>query len=91
MHLSAHHPFAAAYDENKLVTVSGTVTRFKWTNPRGWLYVYGKDETGEVGNWSFEMGSPNGLLHRGCTRTELKKGDPVTLDGYRAKDGSPHR
>jgi hypothetical protein len=76
--LPAHHAFAAEYDENKRVTVSGTVTRFEWTNPHAWLYVDG---------WSFEMGSPNGLLHRGWRRTELKIGDQVTVEGYRAKDG----
>ena len=84
--ISAHHSFAAEYDENKRVTVSGTVTRFKWTNPHAWLYLEGKDESGTVAGWSFEMGSPNGLLSRGWRRTELKKGDRVTVEGYRAKD-----
>ena len=88
MRISAHHAFAAEYDENKLVTVSGTVTGFKWINPHAWLYVDGKDESGKVTRWSFEMGSPNGLTHRGWKRTELKKGDQVTVEGYRAKDGS---
>ena len=88
MHTPAHHAFAAEYDENKLVTVSGKVTGFKWTNPHTWVYVDGKDESGTASNWSFEMGSPNGLLHRGWKRTDLKKGDPITLDGYRAKNGS---
>jgi hypothetical protein len=80
--ISAHHAFAAEYDENKRVTISGTVTRFEWTNPHAWLYVDGKEET-----WSFEMGSPNGLVHRGWRRLELKKGDQVTVEGFRAKDG----
>ena len=88
MRISAHHAFAAEYDENKLVTVSGTVTGFKWTNPHAWLYVDEKDESGKVTGWSFEMGSPNGLVRRGWRSTELKKGDQVTLDGYGAKDGS---
>jgi Family of unknown function (DUF6152) len=88
MCVSAHHAFASEYDINKLVTISGTVTRFEWTNPHAWLYVEGKDESGKVNNWSFEMGSPIGLVHRGWRRTELKKGDPVTVDGYGAKDGS---
>jgi hypothetical protein len=87
LRISAHHAFAAEYDENKLVTVSGTVTGIKWTNPHAWLYVDGKDASAKVTTWSFEMGSPNGLLHRGWTRTDLKKGDPVTVDGYRAKNG----
>ena len=88
MRISAHHAFAAEYDENKRVTVSGTVTRFEWTNPHAWLYVDGKNESDNVTIWSFEMGSPNGLLRRGWRRTELKKGDQVTVEGYRAKDGS---
>jgi hypothetical protein len=55
---------------------------------RTWLYVAGKDESGKVTSWSFKMGSPNGLVHRGWRRTELKKGDQVTVEGYGAKDGS---
>jgi hypothetical protein len=86
--LSAHHAFAAEYDENKHVTVSGTVTGFKWTNPHAWLYVYGKDDSGKVNSWSFEMGSPGGLLHRGWKKLELKKGDQITLEGFGAKNGS---
>lgn len=82
MRISAHHAFAAEYDENKRVTVSGTVTKFEWTNPHVWLHVAGKDES-----WSFEMGSPNGLLHRGWRRAELKRDDRITVEGYRAKDG----
>jgi hypothetical protein len=84
----AHHSFAAEYDENKLVTVSGFVTDFKWTNPHAWLYIEGKDETGSIASWGFEMGSPNGLVHRGWKRTDLKKGDLITVDGYRARSGS---
>jgi len=88
MRISAHHAFAAEYDENKVVTVSGKVTGFKWTNPHAWLYIDGRDESGKVTNWGFEMGSPNGMLHRGWTRTDLKKGDQITIDGFRAKNGS---
>jgi hypothetical protein len=76
--ISAHHAFSAEYDANQRVSVSGTVTRFEFTNPHAWLYVDG---------WSFEMGSPNGLLHRGWRRKELKKGDQITVEGFRAKDG----
>jgi hypothetical protein len=60
MRISAHHAFAAEYDENKRVTISGLVTRFEWTNPHGWLYIDQKDENGKVTSWSFEMGSPRG-------------------------------
>jgi len=85
---SAHHAFAAEYDVNRRITVSGTVTNFEWTNPHVWLYVDGRDTSGKAGGWSFEMGSPNGLIHRGWRKMELKKGDQITVDGYGAKDGS---
>jgi hypothetical protein len=86
--VSAHHAFASEYDENKLVIVSGTVTTFKWSNPHAWLYVAGKDESGKAARWSFEMGSPNGLVRRGWKKMELKPGERVTVEGYGAKDGS---
>ncbi len=84
----AHHAFAAEYDENKRVTVTGTVTGFKWTNPHAWLYVDGKDQSGRAASWQFEMGSPGGLIRRGWKKLELKKGDRVTVEGFAAKDGS---
>lgn len=56
-------------------------------NPHTWLYVEGKVGNDKVTSWSFEMGSPNGLVHRGWTRTALKEGDQVTVEGYCAKDG----
>lgn len=87
MRASAHHAFAAEYDENRHVTVSGLVTKFKWTNPHAWLYVDRKDGNGKVTSWSFEMGSPAGLQTRGWRKTELKMGDQVTVEGFGAKDG----
>ncbi len=87
MRISAHHAFASEYDEKKLVTVAGRVTALKWTNPHAWLYVDGTDESGKVTRWSFEMGSPNGLVRRGWRRADLKEGDQITVTGYGAKDG----
>jgi len=86
MRISAHHAFAAEYDEKKLVTVSGTVTALEWTNPHAWLRIEGKDDSGNVARWSFEMGSPNGLVSRGWTRGDVKVGDHVIVDGFHAKN-----
>ena len=54
--ISAHHAFAAEYDDNKLVTVTGIVAKFEWINPHALLYVDGKDADGRAGSWKFEMG-----------------------------------
>jgi DNA/RNA endonuclease YhcR with UshA esterase domain len=84
----AHHSFAAEYDIKKTLTVSGTVTKVEWLNPHARLYMDVKDDAGKVANWEFELQAPNGLIRSGWTRTSIKPGDVVTVDGYRAKDGS---
>jgi hypothetical protein len=88
MRVSAHHAFAAEYDENSLVMVSGTVTRMEWSNPHAWLYVSGRDENGTAASWAFEMGSPGGLVNRGWKKGELKKGDRIAVDGFASKNRS---
>jgi Family of unknown function (DUF6152) len=85
---SAHHSFAAEYDENKLITVSGAVSKFEWINPHALLFLDGTDAAGKAGSWKFEMGSPGSLESRGWKKTDLKTGDRITVEGYAAKDGS---
>ena len=85
---SAHHAFAAEFDAKKGIKVSGTITKLEWTNPHAWLYVDVKDESGKLTSWSFELGSPNGLIRHGWRRSSLKEGDQVTIEGFLAKDGS---
>jgi hypothetical protein len=84
----AHHSFAAEYDSAKPVTVTGTVTKVEWMNPHARFYIDVKDASGNVINWEFELGSPNGLMRQGWTRHSLKEGDEVTVSGFLAKDGS---
>jgi hypothetical protein len=85
----AHHAFSAEFDSNKPVTLTGTVTKVEWTNPHAWFYMDVADPTGKVTNWAFELGGPNTLLREGWTRNSMKIGDVVTVEGSRAKDGSP--
>lgn len=84
----AHHSFAAVFDAEVPVEASGTVTEVEWMNPHAWIYIDVEGDDGEVINWAFELGSPNGLTRRGWTRKSVQVGDVISVAGYRARDGS---
>jgi hypothetical protein len=88
--LWAHHGLAA-FDTTHTVKMQGTVTDFQWINPHAYIYADLKDENGKVANWKLEMGSLGMLTrHGGWTRDTVKRGDKVTVQGFRAKDGSAY-
>src|SRR5438477_375875 len=84
--VTAHHSFAAEYDGNQPVTVTGTVAKIDWTNPHMHFYVDVKDAAGAVTQWKFEGCPPNMLVRQGWTRNvTLKPGDTVTVSGWKAR------
>jgi hypothetical protein len=84
----AHHSFAAEYDRAKPINFKGKVTKIEWMNPHIYFYVDVTDANGKVTNYACEGGAPNGLYRNGWRKDSLKAGDMVTVDGWRAKDGS---
>ena len=86
----AHHSFAAEYDSTQPIKFTGTVTKVEWMNPHIYYYVDVKDELGKVTNYAVEGGTPNSLRRQGWGKDSLKAGDIVTVDGFRAKNGSNH-
>jgi len=84
----AHHSFSAVFDEKKPIKLTGTVTKLEWQNPHTWFYMDVKDDSGKTTNWGMEMGSPNLLIRAGWNRNSMKIGDQVTIEGFRARDGS---
>ena len=87
--IAAHHSFAAEYDTTKPAKLTGKVTKVEWQNPHAFFYIDVKDEkTGQVVNWSVELGSPNGLMRLGWTRKSMEIDAIVTVDDSLARDGS---
>ena len=86
-HVVAHHAFSSEYDEENVVTLTGTVTKIEWMNPHARFFVDVVDENKVVTNWSFELASPNSLTRSGWGRRTLSVGDTVTASGYAAKSG----
>lgn len=84
----AHHSFAAEFDFQKPVTLKGVVVRWEMINPHGWITMDVAGEDGKTTQWMIETSNPNGLMRLGWTKRSLKAGDEITVDGYKAKDGS---
>jgi len=86
--LLAHHSFAAEFDASQAMRIMGSLAKIEWTNPHSYFYIDVKDEAGNTVRWSCEAGSPGALSRRGFKRGDIKLGDTIVVDGYRAKDGS---
>ena len=86
--VSAHHSFAAEFDFQKPVTLKGAVVQWEMINPHGWITIDVRAEDGKTARWMVETSNPNGLMRLGWTKRSLKPGDEITVEGYKAKDGS---
>ncbi len=83
----AHHAFAAVFDRDDPISLTGTVTKVEWMNPHTWFYIDVENDAGDVENWALELGSPNHLTRRGWSRDSLQIGQVVTVVGSRARAG----
>jgi hypothetical protein len=84
----AHHG-AAGYDSNKLTTLKGTVTDYRFQNPHAQIFIDVKDSSGKVQNWVLEAVGIATLSRSGWTKSIMKAGDAITVTGNPAKNGSP--
>ncbi len=82
----AHHSFAAEYDLKQPITVHGVIVQVRLENPHSWFVVDVKDPNGKVERWSFEAGTPSGMLRNGYRPGIIKAGDEVTIKGFHSKD-----
>ena len=85
---ASHHAFAAEFDINRPVKLTGTVTRIEWTNPHAWLFIDAKDDNGNVENWAIELVGINDLLRLGWGRNKVQPGDVIDVDGFGARNGT---
>jgi hypothetical protein len=89
--LAAHHSFAASYDLNAPIEVHGKITQVLLRNPHSWFRLEVKDASGKVEEWSFEAGTPSGMIRNGYSPDVIKAGSEVTIKGFRARDASQPR
>ncbi len=87
---SAHHSLAGEFDTRKTLVLTGIVSKVDWVNPHIYLYLDVKDAGGKVATWHLEcvpvaMARKAGL----SMKMLLADGEPVTVDAYPARDGTP--
>src|SRR5580658_911447 len=83
--LSAHHSWPV--NNNRLVTVKGTVIEFKWANPHPMMILEVQANDGRTEKW--QIGGPAiiRMEANGWTKTTVKPGDVITGVGYQFADG----
>ena len=87
---AAHHSFAVYFDATRDVTITGKVTAFRFTNPHGLVVLEVTDAQGRVREWRAETNAPVVLTRRGWTRSSIKPGDMITIEGWPSRDGKPY-
>lgn len=82
----AHHS-ASMFDGTQVVSVTGVVREFQYTNPHSWLLVDVTEADGSVTTWGFEAEGPSTLMRAGIRKGDLPAGTPITIRGNPMKDG----
>lgn len=87
---SAHHGTAVSYDQENFITVTGTVTEFRWRNPHSALFLDVEQDDGSIVNYAIELASPV-LMSRssGWTRATFRPGDTVQFRVHPSRTGAP--
>jgi uncharacterized protein DUF6152 len=83
----AHHSFAAEFDVNRPIKLTGTVTKIEWTNPHARIYFDVAQPDGTKVNWNVELAARSALVRQGWTQRSLNIGDTVTVEGSQARSG----
>lgn len=85
--VSAHHG-TSGYDMEKVITLTGTVTSFNWSNPHCLVHIEVKDSKGDVKDWIVELAAPTLMARNGWTKESLKPGDEVIAETHPARNGA---
>lgn len=90
MPAQAHHSFAAAYNMEKPLEITGKIANVRLTNPHSHFFIDVADDNGKVVQWKIEAGTPSGMIRNGYSAEKIRTGDTVTIRGFHARDDSPN-
>src|SRR3569623_1130965 len=86
----ARHSFAVFFNaDHEVVSVTGPVEEFHFTNPHGIIKIVVPGKAGQPDQeWKAETNSPSIMVRRGWSKDVVKIGEVITLQGWQARDGS---
>ena len=84
--LFAHHS-DSVFDQDRLITIIGTVTRYRFANPHTRIYMDVKDDKGNVEPWIITGGALGSMSKVGWTHRTIKPGEELTISGFQYWDG----
>ena len=86
--LHAHHG-SSDYRVDREITVTGTVTQWRWVNPHVRVVVAVTARDGKVEEWDCEGPPLTWAAQRGWSQSTLRAGETIALVMYPLKQGSP--
>lgn len=86
----AHHSFAVFFDESRVIEVEGKVTAFRFSNPHGTIALDVAGPQGGTTSWRVETNAPVVLQRRGWSRSSVRPGQTIRIEGWQARDGKPY-
>jgi hypothetical protein len=87
--IQAHHG-STGFDQNKPVHLIGKVSQVDWTNPHVVIHLEAAGADGKVAAWLVNTLAPNAAKRMGFSKDSFATGMEISVDGYRATDGSNH-
>src|SRR4051812_5335892 len=88
--VSAHHSFAATYDESKTIEIKGKVVVFSFRNPHSLITVEVPDGA-KKDRWAVEGPGSTQLANTGVQNDSLKYGDEVVITGNPSRTPDEHK
>ena len=84
----SHHAFSPVYDDQRVITVTGVVTQFRFINPHAMMFMDVTDSSGKVTKWTVEFAGRLNLSNVGWTEESIKSGERVIVTGNPTHTGS---
>ena len=84
---SAHHAVQAQFDQNKLATLTGVMTRVMWINPHVRWFMDIADEDGNVTSWNISGAAPGSFRKAGRDQRSRCVQDGRDLHGNHETSG----